>query len=56
VHTFLIPIRDRETHEALPGLVIGDMGEKIGLHGIDNGFMVFNNYKVGYDALLDKLS
>jgi len=56
VHAFLIPIRDRDTHEPLPGIVIGDMGAKIGLPGVDNGFMVFNNYRVGYDSLLDNLS
>jgi len=40
----------------LPGVVIGDCGEKNGLQGIDNGFLQFNYYRVPYDSLLDKLS
>lgn len=56
VHVFLIPIRDYKTHEVLPGLVIGDCGKKISLDGIDNGYMLFNNYHVSYDCLLDKFS
>ena len=56
VHVFVVPIRDYKTHEVLPGLVIGDCGKKASLDGIDNGFMLFNNYQVGYDCLLDKFS
>jgi hypothetical protein len=33
--------------------VIGDMGEKIGLNGVDNGFMMFDRYRVPRDALLN---
>ena len=30
VHPFLIQIRDKISHKPLPGLLIGDMGSKIG--------------------------
>ena len=33
---------------------MGDMGEKVGLQGLDNGFMLFNNYELDVDNLLDK--
>ena len=56
VHVFLVPIRDYETHTPLPGVVIGDCGPKEGCQGIDNGFLLFENYRVPYDALLDKYS
>ena len=56
VHVFLIPIRDYSTHEVLPGLTIGDCGKKLSLDGIDNGFMLFHNYHVPYDCLLDRYS
>lgn len=56
VHVFLVPIRHYETHEALPGVTLGDCGPKEGVHGIDNGFIIFNNYRVPYDAMLDKFS
>lgn len=56
VHVFLVPIRHYETHEALPGVTLGDCGPKEGVHGIDNGFILFSNYRVPYDAMLDKFS
>lgn len=56
VHAFAVPVRDRKTHEIYPGLLIGDCGAKIGLDSIDNGFMMFNQYQIPYDALLDRLS
>ena len=56
VHVFVLPIRDYRTHDVLSGLTIGDCGPKEGLNGIDNGWMLFNHYRVPYDALLDRFS
>lgn len=56
VHVFAIPIRDYETHEPLPGVTIGDCGQKSTVDGIDNGFIMFNNYLIQYDCLLDRTS
>jgi acyl-CoA oxidase len=55
VHAFLIPIRNTD-HSAIPEVIIGDCGPKLSLNGVDNGFIIFKNYSVPYDALLDKLS
>lgn len=55
VHAFVVDIRNYETHELLPGVKAGDCGPKAGSHGIDNGFLIFENYRVPYDCLLDKL-
>lgn len=38
LNSFVVPIRDKETMLAFPGLIVGDLGEKIGVNGIDNGF------------------
>ncbi|CAI2360375.1 unnamed protein product [Moneuplotes crassus] len=54
VHGFLIQIRDPEIHEPLYGLTIGDCGDKIGMQGIDNGWIMFDNFKVGKNSLLNK--
>ncbi|TAL39556.1 MAG: hypothetical protein EPN97_02540 [Alphaproteobacteria bacterium] len=54
VHAFLVPVRDEKTGETLPGVTIGDNGHKVGLNGIDNGTLSFDNVKVPYDAMLDK--
>jgi len=53
VHAFLVPIRDR--HGApLPGIQIEDCGEKIGLHGVDNGRLRFSKVRVPRENLLDR--
>jgi len=38
----MVPIRDTETHLALPGIKVGDMGPKIGYHNKDNGWLILN--------------
>ena len=53
---FLIDIRDKSTLKVLDGVIIGDCGHKNGNNGIDNGFILFHNYKVNYDSLLDRFS
>ena len=55
-HAFVLPIRDKETHLPLPGIILGDCGKKEGLDGIDNGFMIFNNYRIPKSNLLNRFS
>ncbi|CAK1581491.1 unnamed protein product [Parnassius mnemosyne] len=54
LHGFVVPIRDPDTLETYPGLVVGDMGEKIGVNGIDNGFIMFNHYRIPRENLLNR--
>ncbi|XP_032591643.1 peroxisomal acyl-coenzyme A oxidase 3 isoform X2 [Drosophila grimshawi] len=54
LNAFLVPIRDERTLLPLPGVTVGDLGEKIGLNGIDNGFVMFNQYRIPKDNLLSK--
>ena len=54
IHQFLVPLRDPQTKRPYPGLMIGDIGGKIGLNGLDNGFMQFKNYRISRSALLNR--
>ncbi|KAG6464381.1 hypothetical protein O3G_MSEX014474 [Manduca sexta] len=54
LHAFVVPIRDAATLETYPGLIVGDMGEKIGVNGIDNGFIMFNQYRIPRENLLNR--
>lgn len=55
IHAFVVRIRD-EDHNTLPGVIIGDCGAKVGLPGIDNGFIIFKDFTIDYDCLLDRMS
>ena len=56
VHLFLAPLRDRDTHETYPGIVIGDCGPKAGMHGIDNGVAWFKDYRIPREYFLNRIS
>ncbi len=53
VHCLLVPIRDGHGRP-LPGVTIGDCGPKLGLNGVDNGRLSFDQVRVPRDALLDR--
>lgn len=53
-HQFVAQIRDMKTHKPLEGIVIGDIGTKVGYAGMDNGYMLFKNFKLPHKALLSK--
>jgi acyl-CoA oxidase len=53
VHALLVPIRDDEGRP-LPGVTIEDCGAKLGLDGVDNGRIWFDEVRVPRDALLDR--
>jgi len=56
LHGFLVPIRDEETMEVRENVKIWDMGYKIGLNGIDNAALWFDNVRIPEDNLLDSIS
>jgi len=53
-HPFVVQIRDIKTHHPLEGIVVGDIGPKYGYTSMDNGYMLFNNFRVPYQALLSR--
>ena len=54
-HPFLVRVRD-EGGNFLPNVSIKDMGYKIGLNGVDNGELSFNNFTTDADSLLNSVS
>ena len=53
VHCVLVPIRD-EQGAAMPGVTIGDCGSKMGLRGVDNGRLMFDEVRVPRENLLNR--
>lgn len=53
VHAFVVPLRDEEGG-VLPGVRIEDDGQKIGLNGVDNGRIWFDEVRVPRENLLDR--
>ena len=55
VHAVLVPIRGDDM-QPCPGVRIADCGEKMGLHGVDNGQLWFDDVRVPVDNLLDRFA
>lgn len=55
VHAFLVPIRDANG-QLMPGVRIEDNGEKMGLNGVDNGRLWFDQVRVPRIALLNRFA
>lgn len=53
VHAILVPMRN-DKGELLPGVRVEDCGYKLGLNGVDNGRIWFNQVRVPRENLLNK--
>ncbi len=53
VHAVLVPLRD-ENHQLLEGVRVEDNGYKLGLNGVDNGRIWFNQVRVPRANLLNR--
>ncbi|GAB1215542.1 hypothetical protein ATERTT37_004733 [Aspergillus terreus] len=55
-HPFIVQVRDMKSHQPLDGIVIGDIGPKYGYATMDNGYMLFDHFRVPHSALLSRYS
>lgn len=54
IHAFMVQLRDEESHEPLPGIDVGDIGPKLGLNAVNNGYLGFHNYRIPRHNMLMK--
>lgn len=54
MHPFIVQIRDLSTHKPLPGVQVGDIGDKMAFETIDNGYLLFDNIRIPRENLLCK--
>ena len=55
VNAFIVPLRD-ENLKTLKGITIGDCGQKMGLNGVDNGTIQFDNVLIPKENMLDRFA
>ncbi|QKX63260.1 uncharacterized protein TRUGW13939_10429 [Talaromyces rugulosus] len=55
-HPFVVQIRDLDTHQPLENVYVGDIGPKFGYNTMDNGFLLFNNFKIPHISMLSRFS
>jgi acyl-CoA oxidase len=55
VNAFVVPLRD-ENNTILKGITIKDCGLKMGLNGVDNGIIRFDNVIIPKDNMLDRFA
>lgn len=44
LHAFVVKIRDPKTMLPYSGVIVGDLGEKASLNGVDNGYVIIGYY------------
>ncbi|XP_017837257.1 probable peroxisomal acyl-coenzyme A oxidase 1 [Drosophila busckii] len=51
---FIVQLRHSDTHEPLAGIDIGDIGTKLGMKGVNNGYLGLKNVRIPLNNMLMK--
>ncbi|XP_030380571.1 probable peroxisomal acyl-coenzyme A oxidase 1 [Scaptodrosophila lebanonensis] len=54
IQMFIVPVRDAETHLPLPGIDIGEVGKKLGMVAVNQGFLGLKNVRIPRTNMLMK--
>ena len=54
IHPFMVQLRDVETWKPMAGITIGEIGPKLGMKTINNGYLGFNNVRIPRENMLMK--
>ncbi|ETN61709.1 acyl-CoA oxidase [Anopheles darlingi] len=54
IQPFIVQLRDEETHMPLKGITIGEIGNKLGMNGVNNGFLGFDQVRIPRKNMLMK--
>lgn len=54
IQAFLVQLRDRDTHQPMPGCQLGDIGLKWNTNGISNGYLILDHVRIPRDQMLMK--
>jgi acyl-CoA oxidase len=55
LHGFIVEIRDPKSLLPKDGILVGDIGRKLGQNGLDNGYLAFDKYWIPKENLLNKV-
>ncbi|KAM5188618.1 peroxisomal acyl-coenzyme A oxidase 2 [Callospermophilus lateralis] len=56
MHAFIVPIRSLQDHTPLPGITVGDIGPKMDLENVDNGFLLLDHVRVPRENMLSRFA
>nr|XP_004669134.2 peroxisomal acyl-coenzyme A oxidase 2 [Jaculus jaculus] len=56
MHAFIVPIRSLEDHTPLPGITVGDIGPKMEMENIDNGFLRLDRVRIPRENMLNRFA
>uniref|UniRef100_A0A1L8DZK4 Acyl-coenzyme A oxidase n=1 Tax=Nyssomyia neivai TaxID=330878 RepID=A0A1L8DZK4_9DIPT len=54
IFPFIVQLRDEETHMPMPGIKVGEIGAKLGMNTVNNGFLGFDNVRIPRKNMLMK--
>lgn len=54
LHSFVVQVRSTVDLSPMPGVTVGDLGQKLGQNGLDNGFVSFNQVRIPRVNLLNR--